>query len=162
MTWAAVASVGVGLLTSDGGGEQQQSTKREMDPRMVPYIFGGDGSRGLFDYGSDQLARSQSPERMAGWQQMMNRGQGLMGGTVAGNPFSGGYKGGGNFGSLNMGNGLGAYQPPPMQPPQQPVQQPQQQPQFNIDDIYAEIVRRQQAEANDRYMAQGGSGGGGM
>jgi hypothetical protein len=81
-----------------------------MDPRMVAVRLRRRWVRqGLLPQVQDQLARSQSPERMQGWQNFMTRGQQMMGGSVAGNPFSqpGGYMGGLNFGAIRhrAGNG---------------------------------------------------------
>ena len=156
MSWAAAASIGVGLLTSQSG-SKSTSQKQEMDPAMRPYIFGGEGRKGLLDYNSEQLARSQSPERMAQWGNMMDRGQGLLGGSVAGNPFSSpSFAGGSSFGSpQGMTNGLAQASPSPYQAPvQQPAQQ-QQPPAFTIDDVIAEMKRKAEYE---RMNGGGGSG----
>jgi hypothetical protein len=177
MTWGVVASVGVGLLTSGMGSSQSQSqsTQKTMDPRMTPYVF-GDGTQGsgLLGMTQSQLQRAQSPEMQGMWGNMMNRGQQLMGGSIAGNPFSAGYTGGTNFGPVgagNAGNGVPQFHPQPLAPP--PAQQQQTQGQYSMDDIIAEIQRRQQAAAYQQYMlgnagqdadgsATGGTGGGGV
>ena len=146
MSWGIVASAGIGLLSSQGS-KGSSSSQQVMDPRMVPYIFGGkDKPGGLMDMAQKQLMQSRSPEQMQGWNTMMNRGSGLLGGSVAGNPFSGGYQGGTNFGPASgMGNGLSQYTPPPIQmaPP------PQAQPAPTIEDILAEIEKRRLAAEGD-------------
>ena len=140
---AGIASAGVGLLSGSGrsGSQTQQAV---MDPRMVPYIFGADKDKpgGLMDMAQKQLMQSRSPEQMQGWNTMMNRGAGLLGGSVAGNPFSGGYQGGTNFGPASgMGNGLSQYTPQPI--PQAPAQTA---PTANsaTDDFIAELMRQDQ------------------
>jgi hypothetical protein len=162
MSWGIVASVGVGLLTSGMGSSKNQTTQQQMDPAMRPYVF-GDGTQGsgLLGMTQSQLQRSQSPERQQMWQNMMDRGQQLMGGSIAGNPFSAGYHGGTNFGPVGAGmagNGVPQFRPPASAPP--PAQQQQTQGQYSMDDIIAEIQRRQQAAAYQQYM-QGEFGGAG-
>lgn len=168
MSFAAVAAAGIGLVSSQmSKGDSSSSTKQEMDPRMAPYIFGTPGTtgpdgntlvpgtKGLLDYGQDQLLRSRSPAQMQGWQNMQNRGQQLMGGSIAGNPFSAGYQGGGNPGLFSgvrngVGNGIPQFNPAQMQ---QPMQQPAQDTTkpLTLDDIMAEIDRRKQNQPYDDY-----------
>ncbi len=157
MTWGAVASIGVGLLTSQsskGGGGGSTTQKMEMDPAMRPYIFGDSNNKGLLQYGQGLLQQSQSPERMQGWNNMMNRSQQLLGGSIAGNPFSktGGYRGGTDFGALGQtGNGLGRYQPQaiPMAAPQQ--FQPTQNTGPSMEEIMAEWERMRWGQQNGMY-----------
>lgn len=147
-TVAGIASAGAGLLTG-GGKSGSQSTKQEMDPRMVPYVFGGEGKQGLLDVARDQLYQSRSPERMQGWNTMMNRGQSLMGGSIAGNPFSSGYQGGSLF-PARAGNGLPQYTPSPL-----PKYNPPAATGPTIDEIIAEIERRRMAQEQDQGWRSG-------
>lgn len=164
MSWGIVASAGIGLLASQGK-SGSQSTKQEMDPRMAPFVFGDKaaGQPGIMDYASGLLGK-QMASGTPGFTQMQNIGMGLMGGSVAGNPFAQGYKGGTNFmpqGPM-AGNGLGKYvAPAPVAPMQQ--QAPQAQP-YSIDEILAEIARRQKEldAANYKYGGYGGDPGDGM
>ncbi len=168
MSWGIVASVGVGLLSANQSKKNAQmqadSQKKEMDPRMAPYVFGDSGQKGLLSTASDQLTASRSPERMQGWNNMMNRGQQLLGGSVAGNPFSSGYQGGANFGTAGgMGNGLGQYVPQAIPTTQAPA--PVQQQPFSLEELMAEWERRQKAQIlyeNDWGMGDGTSGDAGF
>ena len=70
-------------------GSQPQSSERttqnQIDPRLVPYLY---GDNGLMPQVQQQLARSTSPERQAGWDAMRNTGLGFMNQPAAGNGFS--------------------------------------------------------------------------
>jgi hypothetical protein len=163
MSWGIVASVGVGLLTGSEKKGQQTSTQQEMDPAMRPFIFGDADRKGMMPLGYEQLLRSQSPEKMAGWNMMQNRGLGLMGGSVAGNPFSQGYQGGTNFAPQGgMGNGMGQYAPPPV--PMPPAPTPAPTPAFDFDQMMAEWQKKQQEkyaqQAWEDEMRGAGAGGG--
>lgn len=113
-----------GLLGgSDDGGSQTQ--QRQLDPRLVPYVFGANGTGGLVGTANELFNRQMSqgglndiqrqglgmqqqylmsPQYQRGGQAMYDRGMSLLGGPVAGNPFtSGGFRGLG--GGLPMGGG---------------------------------------------------------
>lgn len=147
MSWGMVAAAGVSLVGGMIGKKGQQgstSTQQVMDPRMAPFIFGNNGQGGLMNMTQDQLLRSQSPERMQGWDNMMQRGQGLLSGSVAGNPFSGGQYQGGTLRGMNPGllqNGLGHFSPPaPVTPMPAPAPAPQPTP--TIEQIIASMNSR--------------------
>lgn len=122
MSWGIVASVAAPIVGGlMGGQEQQQTTERKMDPRMDEFVY---GNGGLLSRARDLMTRQSqnggmnpmqmagmeaqrqfltSPAYMAGPQAMMQRGAGLLGGSVAGNPFSMG----GNMGLLGRMNEAG-------------------------------------------------------
>jgi hypothetical protein len=142
MSWGMVAAAAITTVGGAMGSKGQQgstSTQQVMDPRMAPYIFGQNGQPGLLSMTQDQLQRSQSPERMQGWDNMMHRGQGLLNGSVAGNPFSGAYSGGSLHGLYQglLQNSQGRYTPPPLPaPPPAPAPNPQMTP--TIDQLMAQ------------------------
>jgi hypothetical protein len=78
-----IGSALIGGLGGSHGSQQTQNVQQQMDPRMVPYIFGSNGQGGLANSVQSQLALSQSPQRMQNWQTMMDRGMGLLGGRLA-------------------------------------------------------------------------------
>lgn len=78
------ASVVGGLLGSQPQ-TRESTTQNQIDPRLVPYLY---GDNGLMPQVQQQLQRSTSPERQAGWDQMRNTGLGLLQQPIAGNGFS--------------------------------------------------------------------------
>ncbi len=114
MTWvaigaAAVSTVGGAML--GGKGSSQSSTQQaELDPRMQGLLYGDSGKNGLLNevYGQYQKQSQNGglnplmtsglemqrqtltdPSYTQGYASMRNLGLGLMGGGVAGNPFTG-------------------------------------------------------------------------
>lgn len=100
---------GVGAIAggSSGGGEQTQKTT--LDPRIAQYVYGTDGNSGLLgdaqsiyqqqmnQGGLNDMQRQgmgmqyqylTSPQYQQGAQQKFDVGSGLLGGGVAGNPFT--------------------------------------------------------------------------
>jgi len=139
------------------GKSGSQTTKQELDPRMAPYVFGdkSTGQTGLMDYASGLLGKQMAPGGMPGFDMMKNQGMSLMGGSVAGNPFSGGYMGLSSIPNMRpMGNEMGRY----VAPTAPPVQQQAQQKPWSIDEIMAEIERRNKAAMMGNYP--GGESGG--
>lgn len=105
------SSVVGGLLGSDSGGSSSQT--KELDPRIAKYLFGADGATGLLGdasslYGQQmktgglndlqrqglgmQTQYLMSPQYQQGYQQMYDAGSSLMGGGVAGNPYTSGQR----------------------------------------------------------------------
>ncbi len=93
----------------DGGKDQTATTQQQIDPRMAQYLYGtgyGDknsllgaaqdwfknnqsGMNANMQAGVDQMASLySSPAYSAGYTQMRDVGQGLLGRTIAGNPFT--------------------------------------------------------------------------
>lgn len=93
----------------DGGKDQTATTSQQIDPRMAQYIYGtgyGDknsllgaaqdwfknnqsGMNANMQAGVNQMASLySSPQYAAGYNQMRDVGQGLLGRTIAGNPFT--------------------------------------------------------------------------
>lgn len=145
MAWGAVAGAAVGVvgnsLLSDSGGNTS-TQKQEMNPNVAKYVYGSDGNGGLladaqgiykkqFAQGGlnpVQLAGLEmqrqylmSPQYQQGYADMQSAGRSLMGGGVAGNPFT-------NGSIATMFGNQGGRQPVPMQGGQMAVttQQPQQ------------------------------------
>lgn len=97
---------GVGLAGGIAGSGPQQSTQQQrLDPRMEPYIYGPEGILGEAhewfenNRGGNELMRQgaqrqgdfyNSPEYTQGFNQLRDMGLGLLGGGIAGNPFTGG------------------------------------------------------------------------
>ena len=116
----------IGGLLGGGGSKSQETTKvNQIDPRLEPYIYGANGSlpaaqdwftknksgmNGQMQQGLNNQA-SQYAASKPGFDQMQNLGLGLMGGGVAGNPFSQGYSGGTNFAPQGRTNMAGTNQP---------------------------------------------------
>lgn len=63
----------------------ERTTQNQIDPQLLPYLY---GAAGLMPQVQQQLQRSTSPERQAGWDQMRNAGLGLLGQPIAGNGVS--------------------------------------------------------------------------
>ncbi len=115
----AAVSLAGGLLGSQSTDSSSSST-RSMDPRMDRYVYGQDGQSGLLSDafglyskqasqgGLNDLQRQgmgmqqqylMSPQYQQGYANMASLGNALMGGGVAGNPFTiGGSMGGASFG----------------------------------------------------------------
>ena len=107
---AAGASLLGGLLGSQSNSSSQSNTQtKAMDPRMDRYVYGADGQSGLLggawnlmqqqaaNGGMNDLQRQglemqrqylTSPQYQNSYGNMMSAGQSLMGGGVAGNPFT--------------------------------------------------------------------------
>lgn len=107
---AAGASLLGGLLGSQSNSSSQSNTQtKSMDPRMDRYVYGADGQSGLLggawglmqkqaaQGGLNDLQRQgmemqrqylMSPQYQNSYGNMMSAGQSLMGGGVAGNPFT--------------------------------------------------------------------------
>ena len=97
--------------TSNTSGSSEGFTQNFVDPRFEPYIYGEGGILGSAYDWYDQNRSGTSPQSLEGmnnqWAQlgaskqgfdaMQNLGMGMMGQGVTGNPFSGGYQGGGTF-----------------------------------------------------------------
>lgn len=104
-----IGSVLGGLL--GGGGSEQSQTSNKIDDRLAPYVYGSNGTGGLLgdsqalykqqlaQGGLNDLQRSglesqrqvyASPQYTQGYDAMRSMGLGLMGGGVAGNPFTSG------------------------------------------------------------------------
>jgi hypothetical protein len=97
-----------GLL---GGDDQTATQQQKMDPRMDAYVYGKDGQGGLLGtayglmnkqlqtggmnplmQGGMEMQRQflTSPQYSQGYNNLMGLGQSLLGGGIAGNPFTGG------------------------------------------------------------------------
>ena len=118
-----------GLLGGSGSKSQETTKTNQIDPRLEPYIYGANGSlpaaqdwfsknksgmNGQMQQGLNNQA-SQYAASKPGFDTMQNLGLGLMGGGVAGNPFSQGYSGGTNFAPMGRSNTAGQNQPQAMQ-----------------------------------------------
>jgi len=113
--WGNLAvTVGAGLLGRESSKSGTQTTQQQkMDPRMDAYVYGPDGQSGLlgsaFGLAQKQLETGglndmqrqgmdmqrqflMSPQYQQGYGNMMGLGQNLMGGGIAGNPFTGGQR----------------------------------------------------------------------
>jgi hypothetical protein len=98
-----------GLLGLAGGGDSSSTQQMKMDPRMDRFVYGESGKGGLlgdaYKLYSQQMAQGgmnpmmqaglesqrqflTSPQYTQGYNNLMNLGQGLLGGGVAGNPFT--------------------------------------------------------------------------
>ena len=121
----AVAGPLIGGLLGGGGSSQSQSTQQTLDPRMQDAIYGSNGLlSGAQDYYSQNRAglnsqmltgmNNQYNQHFAGRQgfnAMQGAGMGLLGQSMAGNPFSTGYSGGTNFGGSGLAARPQQYQP---------------------------------------------------
>lgn len=115
------SSVVGGLLGGSGGGSQTQT--KEIDPRLAEYVYGKNGTGGLLgdatkiyqsqmktgglnEYqrqGLDmQMQYLTSPQYQQSNQQLFNTGASLLGGGIAGNPFTSGQR---SFGGSRTGQG---------------------------------------------------------
>lgn len=107
----AVAAPLIGGLLGGSSGGASTTQQQKMDPRMDKYVYGGDGNSGLLSDANSiykkQLAQGglnpmqtaglemqrqqlMSPQYGQGYDAMRSLGMSLMGGGVAGNPFTGG------------------------------------------------------------------------
>ena len=121
----AVAGPVIGGLLGGGGNKSSQTQSNQIDPRLAEAIYGSNGSVPLaqqwlaanktgmnsqMQQGLDNQTAQYAASK-PGFDQMQNLGLGLMGGGVAGNPFSSGYTGGTNFAPTGMSNTAGKNQP---------------------------------------------------
>ena len=104
----ALPIAGAVLGGTSGGKDTTATTTKDMDPRLANYVYGPDGTGGLLGSATklfnDQMATGGlndlqrqgidmqknhllNPAYAQGYTNMMNVGQGLLGGGVAGNPF---------------------------------------------------------------------------
>jgi hypothetical protein len=104
----ALPIAGAVLGGTSGGKDTTATTTKDMDPRLANYVYGPDGTGGLLGSATklfnDQMATGglndlqrqgidmqknylTNPAYAQGYTNMMNVGQGLLGGGVAGNPF---------------------------------------------------------------------------
>jgi hypothetical protein len=86
--WLGPAAMALGALSGTQGVKTKQTSERTTDPRVDPYLLGGNGNPGLLGYTAQQLAQDQSPQSQANLQQMKNVAMGLLNQPVAGNGFS--------------------------------------------------------------------------
>jgi hypothetical protein len=115
----------IGGLLGGSGSKSSQTQTNTIDPRLAEAIYGSNGSvpaaqdwfsknksgmNSQMQQGLNNQA-SQYAASKPGFDQMQNLGLGLMGGGVAGNPFSQGYSGGTNFAPQGRTNMAGTNQP---------------------------------------------------
>ena len=107
----AVAAPLIGGLLGGSSGGNTSTQSQKMDPRLDKYVYGGDGNSGLLSDAQGiykkqlsqgglnplqtaglEMQRQQlmSPQYGQGYDAMRSLGMGLLGGGVAGNPFTGG------------------------------------------------------------------------
>lgn len=105
---SALPIAGAVLGGTSGGKTATATTTKDMDPRLANYVYGPDGTGGLLGSATklfnDQMATGglnelqrqgidmqknylMNPAYAQGYTNMMNVGQGLLSGGVAGNPF---------------------------------------------------------------------------
>jgi hypothetical protein len=139
MSWFAVGAAAIGAIgaMSSGGNNSTSSSQATLDPRIANYLYGGSGGGGLLNSVNNTFAQQAAtgglnplqtaglemqrqtltaPNYTQGYDQMRSLGSSLLGGGVAGNPFTGG--------------GPAMAQQPQQMPPQgsqMPPQQPQGQ-----------------------------------
>lgn len=169
----------IGGLLGGSGSKSQETTKvNQIDPRLEPYIYGANGSlpaaqdwftanksgmNGQMQQGLTNQA-SQYAASKPGFDQMQNLGLGLMGGGVAGNPFSQGYSGGTNFAPQGRTNMAGTNQPTAQQTTQaytpavfdsapitQPAAQTNSTPQAAPEDELMKWMRNQAMMQKSQY-----------
>ena len=169
----------IGGLLGGGGSKSQETTKvNQIDPRLEPYIYGANGSlpaaqdwfsknksgmNGQMQQGLTNQA-SQYAASKPGFDTMQNLGLGLMGGGVAGNPFSQGYSGGTNFAPQGRTNMAGTNQPTAQQttqaytpavfdnaPVQAPVSTPTAAPTAAPEDDLMKWMRNQAMMQKSQY-----------
>ena len=142
---AAIAGPVVGGLLGSQGSQTSETAQKSIDPRYAPYIYGGNG---VLPNAQDWYMQNKSglnPQMVSGlntqwgqlansvpgYQRMQNLGLSMMGGGVAGNPFSMGGQAptGGMTPSIPTDRTIPAAptavpQSSPFQMPQQVYQQP--------------------------------------
>lgn len=118
----SLLGAGLGLLGGlMGGGDNEQTQTRQLDPRLANYVFGSDGKTGLLGDASSVYSQQMktgglndiqrqglgmqqqylmSPQYQQGNQSLYNLGMNMMGGGIAGNPFNRGH--GGMQGGMSM------------------------------------------------------------
>jgi len=105
---SALPIAGAVLGATSGGKDTTATTTKDIDPRLANYVYGPDGTGGLLGSATklfnDQMSTGGlndlqrqgidmqknyllNPAYAQGYTNMMNVGQGLLGGGVAGNPF---------------------------------------------------------------------------
>lgn len=188
---------GLGLLGGLMGGDNEQTQTRQMDPRLDKYVYGDSSMNGLLadsnsvyqkqmtTGGLNDLQRQgmgmqyqylTSPQYMHGAQSLFNQGASLLGGGIAGNPFTVG-------GTQSMrpqygmqSQGIPQNQLLPQQPQQQtgfqfqPFQmsqpdytvKPKEAPVFSDADFERMLAAylQRQAAADNRFGSGDGYGGG--
>jgi hypothetical protein len=82
------AATVLGALAGSQGTKTNQTSTRQTDPRVDPYLFGAAGNPGLLGYTQQQLAQDQSPQSQANLQQMKDVAMGLLRQPAAGNGFN--------------------------------------------------------------------------
>lgn len=115
----------IGGLLGGSGSKQSSTQTNQIDPRLADAIYGANGSvpaaqqwfsqnksgmNGQMQQGLNNQAAQYAASK-PGFDTMQNLGLGLMGGGVAGNPFSQGYSGGTNFAPQGRTNMAGTNQP---------------------------------------------------
>jgi hypothetical protein len=83
-----LASTVLGAAAGGQGQKTSQTSERKMDPRMDPYVYGGNGQTGLLPYAQQLLDKQMAPGYMQGYDDMRSKGQGLLGAPIAGNGFN--------------------------------------------------------------------------
>jgi hypothetical protein len=104
-----ILAAGIGGLLGASGNKGSSTQSQKMDPRMDRFVYGDSGQGGLlgdaYKLYSQQMAQGgmnpmmqaglegqrqflTSPQYSQGYNNLMNLGQGLLGGGVAGNPFT--------------------------------------------------------------------------
>jgi hypothetical protein len=86
--YGGAAATALGALAGSQGQKKEETTSKQMDPRMDPYIYGNKDQRGLLQYAQSVLDRQMSPGYLQGYEDMRNVGRGLLGQPVAGNGFN--------------------------------------------------------------------------
>lgn len=82
---AGLLAAGAGALAGAQGNQQSATQTKSMPEWLRPY-YTGDG--GLLNLTQAQLQRSQSPEALQGWQNIAQRGQGLLSMPIAPNGYA--------------------------------------------------------------------------
>ena len=85
---AGLLATGLGALAGSQGTQKASTETKSMPEWLMPYIT---GQGGLLNLTQNQLQRSQSPEALAGWQNIAQKGQGLLSMPVAGNGYAARY-----------------------------------------------------------------------
>jgi len=113
--WGAIGAIGAPIVGGIMGGESSSqgtttTQKQEIDPRIAQYLYGGSGGGllgGINSLYQQQMSQGglnpmqqsglemqrqtlMDPRYAQGYSQMRDVGMGLLGGGVAGNPFTGG------------------------------------------------------------------------
>lgn len=157
----SIAGPLIGGLLGSGGNSQTSSMQDKIDPRMDPYIYGDGGilpaAAGWYNQNQSGLNPqmltglnnqwSQIGASKSGYDTMQNLGLSMMGGGVAGNPFSNGTMA--NGGTMPSG-GTGIPQGIPQGIPA--TQQPYQPAQFSGAGPFAMPTMAPRAAAPSQFM----------